>query len=74
MKFSDLFLYFSWARKMGTPVYTLRILRFYDVVITLLIHAWPAGLPLRQRLGEGASEIYIARLIRGAEELVSFSF
>ena len=55
-------------------VYALRILRFCDVTITPLARAWPAGLALRLRSGERASEIDIVRILRGAEKSVCFSF
>ena len=69
-----MFFVFFWARKIGTLVYTLRILRFCDVVIMPLARAWPAGLALHPRLDERLSEIDIARILRGAEESVCFSF
>ena len=65
MTFSDVFFCIFWARKMGTSVYVLRILQFCDVAIKPLVRAWPAGLALRPRSGERASEIDTVRILRG---------
>ena len=71
--FSNVFIFFR-ARKMGTSVYTLRILQFCDVVITPLARAWPASLALHPRSDERASEIDIARILSGIEESICSPF
>ena len=70
MTFCDVFC----MGKMRISVYALCILQLCDIVITPLACAWPVGLALHPRLGEKASEINIARILRGAKESVCFSF
>ena len=65
-----LFVFF-WASKMGVSVYALRTLRFCNVTITPLAHAWMAGLALRLRLGERASKINIMRILSCRSQFVS---
>ena len=68
MTFSDVFCIF-----LGQENRNIRI-RAPHIAVCDVARAWPAGLALRPRSGERASEIDIVRILRGTEESVCFSF